>query len=168
MKSVSRFAVLLGVALGGFLPNISSAQQEVLDLFLGRWRVDVTLLQPQSAKLSYTERYRRVLDGNYIQGETDRKPDGSRDIVFGTYDSQADGFPFWIFSSTGSYSYLAPGTWDARQRQMHWKNPTGFDISYESVCEFPGRDSRRCYLIIKDWKGKVMNEMSWTATRISD
>lgn len=149
-------------------PFHSPASDEVLDVFLGQWRVSVNQLQPEPQQLSYTETYRRELDGAYIRGETSRKPDGSRDIVFGTYDKVADGYPFWIFSSTGSYSYLAPATWDARRKVMSWKNPAQFDISYRSWCDFSNPDLRSCYMMVKDWKGKVLSEMEWTAARIGE
>ena len=89
-------------------------------------------------------------------------------VVFATYDENADGYPFWIFSSTGSYTYLPPASWSERKRTMTWKNPPQFDINYRSQCEFPSDALRRCHLIMKDWKGKVLSEMTWTAERLAD
>jgi hypothetical protein len=108
-----------------------------------------------------------VLDRKFIRGRTARKQDGSLDIVFGTYDQNADGYPFWIFSSSGSYLYLPPAVWNAGEQTMEWKNPSGLDINYRSRCRFPDRDNRLCHMIIKDWKGKVILEMEWAAVRHS-
>jgi hypothetical protein len=141
------------------------ADSNALDLFVGNWQIQVTQLQPETSKLTYTEVYERVLDGKYIRGETARKPDGTQDIVFATYDATADNYLFWIFSSSGSYTYLPQATWNAKKRLMKWKNPSQFDISYESKCEFPSNNLRSCHLIMKDWKGKVLSELAWTAER---
>ncbi len=158
---------LLTLLAAGVAPELAAAE-DPLELFVGRWAITVSHIRPERLEVTYTEHYQRVLDGKYIRGETSRKPDGNYDIVFGTYDENADGYPFWVFSSTGSYSYLAPATWNARKRIMTWKNPPQFDISYESQCEFPSAELRSCYLIMKDWKGKVLSEMTWTAERLED
>ena len=51
---------------------------------------------------------------------------------------------------------------------MEWINPSGLDISYRSLCKFPDLDTRRCTLIVKDWKGAVLSELEWSATRRRD
>lgn len=139
--------------------------EDALDLFVGHWEIDVVILQPKAAQLNYTEHYERILDGKYIRGETSRKADNTKDVIMGTYDEAADGYAFWVFSSSGSFTYLPPGDWDPRRRVMTWKNPAQFDIAYNSTCRFPTADQRLCYLIVKDWKGKVLSEMKWTAQR---
>jgi hypothetical protein len=141
------------------------ADLQVLDMFAGNWDIDAETVQPRPGTARYSERYEWVLDGKFIRGETGRKADGSKDIVFGTYDAQADGYIFWIFSSSGSFIYLPPGTWDERRRTMEWRNPKGFDLNYRSSCRFPDRDNRYCDLIMKDWKGEVVLELKWHAVR---
>ncbi|MCB1924344.1 MAG: DUF1579 family protein [Gammaproteobacteria bacterium] len=144
------------------------ADLQVLDLFVGSWDIDAETLQPTPGAAHYSERYDWVLDGKFLRGETGRKADGSQDIVFGTYDAQADGYTFWIFSSSGSFIYLPPGTWDERRRIMEWRNPKGFDLNYYSSCRFPDSDNRYCDLIMKDWKGQVILELKWHAARRAD
>lgn len=141
------------------------ADLQVLDLFTGSWDINAETVQPRPGTAHYSEHYDWVLDGKFIRGETGRKADGSKDIVFGTYDAQADGYTFWIFSSSGSFIYLPPGIWDERHRTMEWRNPKGFDLNYHSSCRFPDRDNRYCELIMKDWKGKVVLELKWHAVR---
>ncbi|MBU4263694.1 MAG: hypothetical protein KKC76_17705 [Proteobacteria bacterium] len=90
------------------------------------------------------------------------------DVIFGTYDRHADGYPFWIFSSSGSYIYLPPAKWNPRKRAMEWENPKESDIIYRSRCHFPDKNNRDCWLIMKDWKGKVLLELEWRAVRRGD
>lgn len=165
--SPERFLKALAVAAALAAPP-ALADTQVLELFVGHWDIHARTLQPQPSTTSYRERYEWVLDGKYVRGETSLKADGTRDIIFGTYDAQADGYPFWVFSSSGTYMYLPPATWDARRRTMEWKNPKGFDINYRSSCHFPDRDTRSCTLIMKDWMGKVLLELEWQAARRSD
>lgn len=139
-----------------------------LDGFVGRWQVLVHTLQPTRSESSYTETYEWVLEGEFLRGKTGRKSDGTYDIVFATYDEKVDGYPFWIFSSSGSYTYLFPASWDAQKKTMEWKNPPEFDISYQSRCAFPDRNSRQCFLIVKDWRGAVVSELEWSAKRLSE
>ena len=139
-----------------------------LEGFVGRWNVRLKALQPQRSEITYTETYEWVLDGKFLRGQTGRKPDGTQDVYYATYDENANGYPFWIFSSSGAYTYLAPGIWNARTRTMEWTNPSGLDISYRSLCKFPDLDTRRCTLIVKDWKGAVLSELEWSATRRRD
>lgn len=144
------------------------ADAKVLERYIGNWDIRSNTLQPQASTASYQETYEWVLGRKFIRGETGRKQDGSFDIVFGTYDANADGYPFWIFSSSGSYLYLPPAEWNEREQAMDWKNPSGLDINYRSRCRFPSNDRRECYMLVKDWKGKVILEMEWTAERRSD
>ena len=139
-----------------------------LDVFVGRWKLRVTTLQPEKSEITYTEVYEWVLDRQFIRGQTGRKPDGTMDVIYGTYDSLAKGYPFWIFSSSGTYVYLAPAIWNTDKRTMEWKNPTGWDISYRGRCIFPDENKRHCTMIQKDWKGKVLLEQEWSAVRLDD
>lgn len=148
-----------------FISVAADADKGGLEIFLGQWEVHVKTLQPQKSEVTYTEAYEWVLDGKFLKGQTGRKSDGTRDVSYGTYDEELEGYPFWIFSSSGAYIYLAPATWDARTRTMTWKNPHGSDISYLSRCMFPDENTRKCSLITKDWKGAVLLEQEWSAFR---
>ena len=151
-----------------FTTSAVCAEPGGLDVFVGHWDMHVTTLQPKKSEISYTEVYEWVLDRQFIRGQTGRKPDGSEDVIYGTYDAQAKGYPFWIFSSSGSYVYLAPATWNTRTRTMEWKNPAGWDISYQGRCNFPDENTRHCSMIQKDWKGTVLLEQQWSAVRRDD
>ncbi|MCB1859166.1 MAG: DUF1579 family protein [Gammaproteobacteria bacterium] len=169
-RSSSRFsaAVVVIATLAtwvGLCPRSAGADPGGLAVFVGDWDLRVRVLQPEPKELRYREHYDWVLNRHFIRGEAGPKPDGTRDHIYGTYDEENGGYPFWVFSSSGTYLYLPPGTWDAKRRVMEWENPAGLDINYRSHCAFPGADKRQCHLIIKDWKGRVMQEMEWTAVR---
>jgi hypothetical protein len=88
-------------------------------------------------------------------------------VVVG-YDLKTNGYAFWIFSSSGTFLYLAPGTWDARNRTIEWKSPPLLDVSYQARCMFPDDNTRRCTLVLKNWIGKVLLEQETSAARRND
>lgn len=106
-----------------FAAHGARADENALDNFLGRWDVRVKRVRPKVSEVTYTETYEWVLNRQFLTGVTGPKSDGTEDVIYGTYDAKMKGYPFWIFSSSGTYVYLAPGTWDAGKRTMEWKNP---------------------------------------------
>ncbi len=155
-------------AVFGLAGPVARADDGALEKFLGRWDVRVKTLQPPKPDLTYIETYAWVLGRQFLRATTENKSDGTEDIIIAGYDPQTKGYPFWVFSSTGAYVYLAPGTWDSRNRVIEWKNPPQWDISYRGRCIFPDEKSRRCTLIMKDWKGKVLLEQESSAVRRID
>jgi Protein of unknown function (DUF1579) len=144
------------------------AQDNVLEKFIGRWNVGVKTLQPQMTDQTYIETYEWMLDRKFVRAKTEGKADGTEDMVVGGYDPMTNKYPFWIFSSTGTFFYLALGSWDARSRTLEWKSPPISDVSYLGRCIFSDESTRRCNLIIKAWFGKVLLEQESTAVRRID
>lgn len=144
------------------------AQDNALEKFVGRWDVRVKTLQPQKTEVTYIEAYEWTLDRKFVKARTEGKSDGTEDMIVGGYDAKTNGYPFWIFSSSGTFMYLAPGTWDARSRTMEWKSPPLFDVAYLGRCTFPDENTRRCTLLLKNWYGKVLLEQETTAVRRND
>jgi hypothetical protein len=144
------------------------AQDSVLEKYIGRWDVTVKTLQPQKAEQTYIETYEWMLDRKFVRAKTEGKADGTEDMVVGGYDAMTNKYPFWIFSSTGTFLYLAPGSWDARSRTLEWKSPPISDVSYLGRCIFADESTRRCSLIVKAWFGKVLLEQESTAVRRID
>ena len=159
-------AVLLSVFC--LISASARAQDNVLEKFVGRWNVSVKMLQPQMSDQTYIETYEWMLDRKFVRAKTEGKADGTEDIVIGGYDAMTNKYPFWIFSSTGSFFYLASGSWDARSRTLEWKSPPISDVSYLGRCIFSEESSRRCTLIVKAWFGKVLLEQESTAVRRID
>ena len=151
-----------------FIASSARAQDTVLEKFVGRWDVRVKTLQPQKADLTHIEIYEWMLDRKFVKARTKGKTDGTEDMVVVGYDLKTNGYGFWIFSSSGTFLYLAPGTWDARNRIIEWKSPPLLDVSYQARCMFPDDNTRRCTLVLKNWIGKVLLEQETSATRRND
>jgi Protein of unknown function (DUF1579) len=152
----------------GLTAASARAQDNVLERFVGRWDVRVKTLQPQQADIKYIETYEWMLDRKFVRARTEGKTDGTEDMVVGSYDPKANGYPFWIFASSGTFLYLAPGTWDARSRTLEWKSPLLLDVSYQARCMFPDDYTRRCTLVLKNWLGKVLLDQDSSAVRRND
>lgn len=179
-RSASRFirqccTFVAGLAFGG-IAMLAAAQPvavpadvvdklRVLDRFRGTWDATLTTTRPKRSVVTYTETYDWMLDGRFLQGDTGIKSDGIRENIVGTYDPASGGYPFWIFSSSGAWFYLAPGAWDERTRTFRWKNPPGTTLLYDSDCVFPDADTRRWSVLVKDWKGSVLLEQQGVAVR---
>ena len=144
------------------------ADEGGLEHFIGRWEVHMKKLAPEVLEDTYIETYTWTLEGKFLKGETRGKYDGTYDVIYATYDEQSGGYPFWSFSSSGTYWYLSPGTYDRRTKTIEWRNPSGFDIAYHAGCVFVDADTRHCALTIKDWKGAVVNQLEWKALRLTD
>jgi uncharacterized protein DUF1579 len=151
-------------ALEPLAPDIAG-KLDVLDRFRGTWDVTVKTRQPKASVVTYTETFGWILEHRFLRGDSGRKSDGTQDVMMTTYDQPTGGYPFWIFSSSGAYIYLAPGTWDETSRTFLWKNPPGAPVEYVSRCVFPDNKVRRCTSTVKDWKGKVLLEQEVSAAR---
>lgn len=165
LKAVGK--IILAVAMASLSSQIQ-AEENALDLLVGSWDVEVTNLKPKKSKLTYSETYQWTLNGQFLLGETSKKSDGNKDVVYATYDAQVKGYHFWVFSSTGSFVYLPPASWDSRTRTMEWKNLPNSDISYLTRVVFPDEKTRRWSLVVKDWKGSVLQQQEGRAVRRGD
>ncbi|MEO8805110.1 MAG: hypothetical protein ABI433_03455 [Burkholderiaceae bacterium] len=163
--ATSLFAPAAGAQMPAPLTPEISAKLKVLDVFSGTWDVTVRTRLPKPAVVTYTETYTWALDRRFLHGDSGRKSDGTQDLVMATYDQPSGGYPFWIFSSSGAWTYLAPGQWDATSRTMVWKNPPNIPITYLSRCEFPDAKSRRCSTFVKNWTGAVLLDQEASAVR---
>ena len=161
----ARIAALLIVSLAA---SSARAQNNVLEKFVGRWDVRVKTLQPQKPDVAYVEIYEWMLGRQFVKARTEGKTDGTEDMVVGGFDPKTNGYPFWIFSSSGTFLYLAPGTWDARSQTMEWKSPPLLDVSYQGRCTFTDDNTKRCTLVLKNWLGKVLLEHESSSVRRND
>ncbi len=143
----------------------TAAKLRVLDAFLGSWEVTVRIRQPVPSVVTNIETYEWALGGHFLRGDSGLKSDGTRDLVIATYVPAADGYPLWIFSSSGAWFYLEPGKWDERARTIEWKHAPNSPISYRISCEFPDDRTRHCVTLVKDWKGTVLHDQELSAVR---
>lgn len=144
------------------------AEDDPLELLVGRWSAHVKTLQPDKHEISYTETYEWVLDRRFLRGQTENKSDHTQDISFGTYDVNIRRYPFWVFSSTGTYLNLAPAAWNADTRTLEFKNPPNTDIYYDTLVVFPDKLTRRWTVIVTDWRGQVILQQEGSAIRLDN
>lgn len=149
------------------VPPAAQQQLEVLDRFVGSWRVTLQVRRPKPSVVTYTETYRWVLGHRFIRAEVDDRSDGIHSVAIGTYDPATRAYPFWIFQSTGAWFYLDGGRWDERARRMTWASSAGASVSYRSVCDFPQSDLRVCRTEALNWKGNVLSDFEFRAERIA-
>ncbi len=159
-------AVVMAVVMAALSSQIQ-AEENALDLLVGSWDVEVTNLKPKQSKLTYTETYQWTLNRQFLHGKIN-KSDGNKDVVYATYDAQVKGYHFWVFSTTGSFVYLPPASWDSRTRTMEWKNLPNSDIIYLTREVFPDEKTRHWSLVVKDWKGSVLQQQEGRAVRRGD
>lgn len=172
-RSILLGAIVVGVGLAFAAPKAAAqapspeiaARLAVLDVFLGSWDVTVNIRQPAPAVVTYTETYEWALGGHFLRGDSGPKSDGTRDLVIATYVPGVDGYPFWIFSSSGAWFYLEPGQWDARTRTLEWRHAANSPVSYIVRCRFPDTHTRHCVSLVKDWKGKLLLDQEASARR---
>ena len=101
---------IAALLIASFAASSARAQDNVLEKYVGRWNVSVKTLQPQKPDQTYIETYEWMLDRKFVRARTEGKADGTEDMVVGGYDPTTNKYPFWIFSSTGAFLYLAPGS----------------------------------------------------------
>ena len=139
----------------------------MLDIFVGTWDVTLRTRQPEASVVRYSETYGWALGGHFLQGRSDDRPDGVDMFVIATHDPATDGFPFWIYMSSGAWFYLDPGQWDERERTLTWRSGPGAQLSYLNRCVFPQPDRRQCHTLVKDWRGSVVLDNELSAVRRS-
>ena len=149
----------------GPLPKPPAEKLAVLDRFAGTWDVTITTRRPKPAVVTYMFTYAWVLDHRYLQGDTGIKSDGTQDLVIFTYEQASNGYPLWIFYSSGAWIYLPPGVWDESSRTMTWKSAPTLTVSYLNRCSFQDAKTQRCTVLVKDWRGTVLLEQDSVALR---
>lgn len=145
------------------LTPLTGAQRAVLDRFVGTWDVTATAKVPKLAPVTSTFTWAWVLDHRFLRGESSVKSDRSQEMqVFG---HDADGYPLWIFSSSGLVLYLPRGEWNESTATMAWKNAPTDPILYTTRCTFESAATLRCSVQVKNLAGKVTIESESVAVR---
>jgi hypothetical protein len=141
------------------------AAPDVLKRFAGEWDVTVSVRRPIKVTVRYTESAVLAPGGKLLRSSTSVKADGTQDWSMMTFDKAAGGYPLWIFSSTGAAYYLAPGKWNEDTRSIVWQAPAASPVSHQTRCAFDDERTKTCETLVKDWKGGVLLEQSYTAVR---
>ena len=169
MKFVALVGVLLSLAAGladvALAAPDASRGQAVLERFVGDWEVQVTATKPVKLFSRYFESAVLAPGDKLLRTSTNVKPDGTQDWSMMLYDAPSGGYPLWIFTSAGAFYYLAPGRWNADTRSIVWEAPPGSPVSHKTTCTFSDERTRNCQTLVKNWKGGVLLEQSYTAIR---
>jgi hypothetical protein len=166
--AMKRTAIVSGglvVAATFAAPAAAAPDHEVLKRFAGDWDVTVTMTRPVKLVVRYSESAVLAPGGKLLRSSTSVRPDGSQDWSMMLFDKASGGYPLWIFSSTGAVYPLAPGKWDDQAKSMTWEAPPGSPVSHVTHCSFSDERTKSCETLVKNWKGGVMLEQSYTATR---
>ena len=155
-------------------PADRSAEQKVLDRFIGTWRSKHKLLKakwtPVETAAEADLTYSRVLGGKFVEergkGKDTNKTQGR---VMYTYDTQRKSYRLWRFSSTGQASEAA-GRWDADTRTLTWTlvATPGQEFTTIARHRFVNDDTFEWDVASKDGKGTVLLRMKGKATRVTD
>jgi len=169
MRLVTLVCVSLVVATGpadvALAAPDASRGDAVLERFAGDWEVQVTATKPVKVFSRYFESAVLAPGGKLLRTSTSVKPDGTQDWSMMMYDAPSGGYPLWTFTSAGALHYLAPGRWNAETRSIVWKAPPGAPVSHKTTCTFSDERTRNCQTLVKNWKGGVLLDQSYTAIR---
>jgi hypothetical protein len=113
-------AALLGgaVRVCAAEPPVLTAEDKVLNKFLGTWRSSYKLLAPEERRGTAELTFARVLGGKFVQ-ERAQHSDKTTDMSMYTYDAERKTYLAFWFSSTGQTA-ISVGKWDADTRTMTW------------------------------------------------
>ena len=97
-----------------------SAEQKVIDLFLGEWKGTSTALKaawhPKETRATDTSSCVSILGGRFTESRG-KVSDGTTSLVLTTYDRRKKCYRMWYFNSTGITSE-SRGQWDAETKAL--------------------------------------------------
>ncbi|MDP6546338.1 MAG: DUF1579 family protein [Phycisphaerae bacterium] len=153
-------------------PVKRSAEQKVLDRFIGTWRSKQKIVQAAQMpekKTSETDlTYSRVLGGKFVQERgKGRDADKTETLAMYTYDAQRKSYRLWWFSSTGQTTE-ATGRWDAETKILTWTSVASSpqEGTMTARHHFVDDNALNWDVASKDGKGKVIFRMEGKATRL--
>lgn len=124
----------------------------VLARFLGDWHTHTHIKHAGPPPREFDTRgkatCRQTLGGRYFEFRSESIPPGEADLQIMTYDSGANVFRQWVFSSDG-YTHEAAGTWDAATSTLRWT----------------GKSTDATFIILDHWTSP--NRLEWTLDRTS-
>ena len=97
-----------------------SAEQKVLDQFLGDWRGQEKAVKakwnPEEKRTTSTGASVRILGGRFTSSEG-KTSDGTTSLTLMTYDQQKKAYRMWYFNSRG-FAGESAGQWDAKTKTL--------------------------------------------------
>lgn len=149
-------------------PPQASAEQKVLDQFVGQWqstyKVPKAEWTPKQKTGSAQLTTARVVGGRFIQEKSEHSDKTSGSALL-TYDEQRKCYRSWWFSSTGQ-TCESTGQWDAETETMTW---TSVEDAMTSTTRhrFLDDNNAEWSVSIKDPRGKVFFRIEGSSIRTS-
>lgn len=149
-------------------PADRSAEQKVLDLFVGDWKGTSTAAKtpgnPKAVSLTSTSSIVRAVGGRFIQ-DSSKASDGRSILSLTTYDVRRKYYRTWSFHSQGHTSE-STGKWDAKTRTftMSTEQDNGFTGTAEARAV--DNDTYEVSWVTKDSDGKAVFQAKGKLTRV--
>lgn len=144
-----------------------SAQQKVLDRFIGNWSCQTTIFKtegnPEEKHQTGTLSYTRILGGNFVQ-EKGEDSGGNTSLRLYTYDHQKKCYLTWFFSSIPqSTDVPATGKWDEAAHALDW---TAKGSTFQH--RFINDNAIECSVLVKNDVGNTLFQAEYKLTRTKE
>jgi hypothetical protein len=148
-------------------PAERSAEQKVLDVFVGDWKGTSTAKapwEPKAVNLTDTSSYARVLGGRFVRNNT-RDSSGRIGFSLTTYDVRLKSYHVWYFGSEGTAVEFT-GQWDAKTRTFTMLIDHGNGVTADSKVCVVDNDTFDWIAVTKDRDGKILYQAKGRNTRV--
>ena len=149
-------------------PAERSAEQKVLDVFVGDWKGTGSVLKaPGNAKavnLTDASSYVRVLGGRFVRNNT-RDSSGRSGFSLTTYDVQRKCYRVWYFDSQG-FMVESAGKFDAKTRTLTMLVDHGDGVTTTSKVSVVDNDTFDWGAVTKDRDGNTFYQAKGRNTRL--
>jgi hypothetical protein len=106
---------------------------------------------------------RKVLGGRFVEVREKVRPTGEEHYTVCTSDEKGKAYRQWSFSSRWATAE-GTGTWDAGSKTLTWSSRGG-DHTTDTTWTFASADRIGFRVVVKDGKGKVLEDLGGTHTR---
>ena len=143
-------------------PAVRSAEQKVLDVFVGDWKT--TAAAPKAVSLTGRSSITRILQGRFIQ-ESNRTSDGATYLRLVTYDVQRKCYRMWYFDSRGGMGE-SKGEFDAKTRTLTMVSDPDNGLTNTAKVRVVDNDTFEWSSVVRDREGKTVFQVKGKHTRV--
>jgi uncharacterized protein (TIGR03067 family) len=139
------------------------AEMAALDRLLGTWGAEAASKVRPGEKWRVEMTCAKALAGRVVEIRERVKSTGEEHYMVCTFDPKGKAFRQWYFSSRWAPAE-GTGTWDAGSKTMSWSSGGG-DQTTTTTWKFATADRIEFRVVLKDGKGKVLEDLEGTHTR---